>query len=33
MRFTVEISDIRQLSRILDKLAQLPDVLEARRQV
>ena len=33
MRFTVEIYNIRQLSRILEKLAQLPDVLEVRRQV
>jgi len=33
MRFTVEIADMRQLSRLLDKLSQLPDVMEARRQV
>ena len=33
MRFTIEIFNIRQLSRILEKLAQLPDVIEARRQV
>ena len=33
MYFTVEIADIQQLSRILDKLSQLPDVLEIRRQV
>jgi GTP pyrophosphokinase len=33
MRFTLEISDMRQLSRILEKIAQLPDVLEVRRQV
>ncbi len=33
MRFTVEISDMTQLSRILDRIGQLPDVLEVRRQV
>ncbi len=33
MRFTIEISDMRQLSRILDKVSQLPDVVEVRRQV
>ena len=33
MRFTIEISDMRQLSRILDKVAQLPDVIQVRRQV
>ncbi|OGT89221.1 MAG: GTP diphosphokinase [Gammaproteobacteria bacterium RIFOXYA12_FULL_61_12] len=32
-RFTVEIADMGQLSRILDKVAQLPDVLEVRRRV
>ncbi|MBU0501563.1 MAG: bifunctional (p)ppGpp synthetase/guanosine-3',5'-bis(diphosphate) 3'-pyrophosphohydrolase [Gammaproteobacteria bacterium] len=32
-RFTIEIADMRQLSRILDKVAQLPDVLEVRRRV
>jgi len=31
--FTVEIADLRQLSRLLSKLEQLPDVFEARRQV
>ena len=33
MRFTIEITDMRQLSRLIDKVAQLPDVLEVRRQV
>lgn len=33
MRFTIEISNMRQLSRILDKISQLPGVSEARRQV
>ena len=33
MQFTVEVCDIRQLSRVLEKVEQLPDVLEVRRQV
>jgi GTP pyrophosphokinase len=33
MRFTVEVRDMTQLSRVLDKLAQVPDVLDVRRQV
>lgn len=33
MRFTVEIHNMRQLSRLLDKIAQLPDVLSVRRDV
>ena len=33
MKFTIEISDVRQLSRIIDKVAQLPDVEDVRRQV
>ena len=33
MRFTVEVSDMSQLSRILEKIAQVPDVLDVRRQV
>jgi GTP pyrophosphokinase len=33
MRFTVEVTSMRQLSRILDKIAQLPDVIEVHRQV
>ncbi len=32
MRFTVEVSDMTQLSRVLEKLAQIPDVVEVRRQ-
>ena len=33
MQFTVEIADIRQLSRVLNKIAQLPEVFEVRRRV
>ena len=32
MRFTIEIRDMRQLSRVLDKIAQLPGVNDVRRQ-
>jgi GTP pyrophosphokinase len=31
MRFTAEIRDLNQLRRILDKLSQIPDVLDVRR--
>ena len=33
MRFTVEVENISQLSRVLEKLDQVPDVLDVRRQV
>ena len=33
MRFTVEVVSMRQLSRILEKISQLPDVIEVRREV
>ncbi len=33
MRFTVEVKDVGQLSRVLEKLHQVPDVVEVRRQV
>ena len=33
MRFTVEISDISQLSRVLNRIAQMPEVYEVRRKV
>lgn len=33
MRFTIEVSSMRQLSRVLEKIAQLPEVLDVRRQV
>jgi GTP pyrophosphokinase len=33
MRFTVEVHDMTQLSRVLERLAQIPDVLDVRRQV
>ncbi len=32
MQFTIQISDVEQLERVLAKVAQLPDVLEVRRQ-
>ncbi|TCO82349.1 GTP pyrophosphokinase [Plasticicumulans lactativorans] len=32
MTLTVEISDVAQLSRLLDKIVQLPNVIEARRR-
>jgi GTP pyrophosphokinase len=32
MRFTVEIADMRQLSRVINKVAQLPDVIDVRRR-
>ncbi|VAX10681.1 Inactive (p)ppGpp 3'-pyrophosphohydrolase domain / GTP pyrophosphokinase, (p)ppGpp synthetase I [hydrothermal vent metagenome] len=33
MQFTVEIADIRQLSRVLNKIAQMSEVYEVRRRV
>lgn len=33
MRFTAEVVDMAQLSRVLDRLAQIPDVLDVRRQL
>ncbi len=33
MRFTAEVSDMNQLSRVMDRLAQIPDVIDVRRQV
>jgi len=33
MRFTAEVNDMTQLSRVIDRLAQIPDVLEVRRQL
>ncbi len=33
MGLTLEIADISQLSRVLDRISQLPNVLEARRKV
>jgi GTP pyrophosphokinase len=33
MRFTVEIADMGQLSRVMDRLSQVPDVLDVRRIV
>ena len=33
MRFTVEVSDMTQLSRVMGQLAQIPDVFDVRRQV
>ncbi len=33
MRFTVEVRDMTQLSRVLERLAQIPDIIDVRRQV
>ena len=33
MRFTAEVSDMAQLSRVLERLAQIPDVIDVRRLV
>lgn len=33
MRFTIEVHDVAQLSRVLEKLTQVPDVMDVRRQV
>lgn len=33
MRFTIEVKDMVQLSRLLDKLSQIPDVTDVRRHV
>jgi len=33
MRFTAEVQDMRQLSRVIEQLAQIPDVYDVRRQV
>jgi GTP pyrophosphokinase len=33
MRFTAEVADMEQLSRVIDRLAQIPDVLDVRRQL
>ncbi|MCB1787714.1 MAG: bifunctional (p)ppGpp synthetase/guanosine-3',5'-bis(diphosphate) 3'-pyrophosphohydrolase [Chromatiaceae bacterium] len=33
MRFTAEVSDMAELSRVIDRLAQIPDVLDVRRQL
>lgn len=33
MRFTIEIENLRQLSRVIEKVSQLPEIIEVRRQV
>ena len=33
MRFTAEVSDMTQLSRVIDRLAQIPDVIDVHRQL
>ena len=33
MRFTAEVTDMTQLSWVIDRLAQIPDVLDVRRQL
>jgi (p)ppGpp synthase/HD superfamily hydrolase len=32
MAINLEITDLQQLSRLLDKISQLPNVFEARRK-
>jgi GTP pyrophosphokinase len=33
MRFTAEVTDMNQLSRVIDRLAQVPDVIDVRRRL
>ncbi|WP_148307670.1 ACT domain-containing protein [endosymbiont of unidentified scaly snail isolate Monju] len=33
MRITVEVDDMAQLARVMGQLAQIPDVIEVRRQI
>ncbi len=33
MRFTAEVADMNQLSWVIDRLAQIPDVIDVRRQL
>ncbi len=33
MRITAEVADMGQLSRVIDRLAQIPDVIDVRRQL
>jgi GTP pyrophosphokinase len=33
MRFTAEVTDMTQLSQVIDRLAQIPDVMDVRRQL
>jgi (p)ppGpp synthase/HD superfamily hydrolase len=33
MRFTIEIENIRQLSRVIEKVLQLPEIIEVKRLV
>ncbi len=33
MRFTAEVTDMTQLSRVIDRLAQIPDVIDVHRQL
>jgi GTP pyrophosphokinase len=33
MRFTVEVADMAQLSRVIERLAQVPDVVDVKRHV
>ncbi len=33
MRFTAEVADMAQLSRVMERLAQVPDVIDVRRQL
>ena len=33
MKFTIEIENISQLSRVMEKISQLPDIIEVKRQI
>jgi GTP pyrophosphokinase len=33
MRITVEVGDMNELGRVMSQLAQIPDVMDVRRQV
>ena len=33
MRFTAEVADMNQLSWVIERLAQIPDVIDVRRQL
>ncbi|MEJ2212622.1 MAG: bifunctional (p)ppGpp synthetase/guanosine-3',5'-bis(diphosphate) 3'-pyrophosphohydrolase [Gammaproteobacteria bacterium] len=33
MKFTIEIINISQLSRVMEKISQLPDIIEVKRQI
>ena len=33
LRFTAEVADLRQISQVMDRLTQIPDIIDVRRQV